>query len=55
MSPEETLGKFVSGRMMTKEARCIDDITNGRLPHYDLQPIALKATTNKEAFSDKVA
>jgi hypothetical protein len=35
MSPEEILGKFVSGRMMVKEARYIDDIANGPLPLYE--------------------
>jgi hypothetical protein len=45
MSPEENLGKFVSGRMMVK----------GPIRHYELQPIALKAMANKEAFPDKVA
>jgi hypothetical protein len=29
MSPEQILGKFVSGRMMVKEARYVDDIANG--------------------------
>jgi hypothetical protein len=48
MSPEEILGKFVSERMMQKEARYIDDIANGPLPqHYEPQHVALKATTNK--------
>jgi hypothetical protein len=28
MSPEEVLGKFVSGRMMIKEARYVDDALN---------------------------
>jgi hypothetical protein len=35
MSPMEILGKFVSGRMMVKEARYVDDITNGPLPFYE--------------------
>jgi hypothetical protein len=30
------------------------DIANGPLPHYKLQPVALKATTNKEALPNKV-
>jgi hypothetical protein len=56
MSPEQILGKFVSGRMMAKEARYVNDITNGPLlQHYEPQPIALKATTNKYALHDKVA
>jgi hypothetical protein len=54
MSPEEILGKFWSGCMMVKEARYVDDIANGPLPHYEPQPIALKATTNKQALLDKV-
>jgi hypothetical protein len=41
--------------MITKEARYVDDITNGPLPHYEPQPVALKATTNKDALFDKVA
>jgi hypothetical protein len=32
---EEILGKFVNGRMMVKEARYVDDITNGPLTHYE--------------------
>jgi hypothetical protein len=56
MSPEKILGKFVSVRMMVKKARYVGDITNGSLPqHYNLQPVALKATTNRKVFPDKVA
>jgi hypothetical protein len=29
MTPEEILGKFVSGHMMVKEARYVDDALNG--------------------------
>jgi hypothetical protein len=55
ISSQEILGKFVSGRMMAKEARYVDDIANGSLPqHYETQPISLKATANKEALSNKV-
>jgi hypothetical protein len=50
ISREEILGKFVSGHMMVKEAMYVDIITNGHLPHYAPQPVALKATTNKEAL-----
>jgi hypothetical protein len=50
MTPEEILEKFVSGRMMVKEARYVDDALNGPLPLYEPQPIALKATSNKEAL-----
>ena len=55
MMPEEILGKFVSGRMMVKEARHVDDALNGPLPVYEPQPVALKATSNKEALPSKVA
>jgi hypothetical protein len=54
MSPEEILGKFVSGRMMVKEARYFNDIANRHLPQYELQPVALKATVNKKALPNKV-
>src|SRR5688572_23650505 len=53
MSPEEILGKFVSGRMMIKEARYVDDALNG--PINEPQPLALKATRSKEALPSKVA
>jgi hypothetical protein len=55
MSSEGILGKFVSGCMMVKETRYVDDIVNGPLPHYELQLVALKATTNKEVLPNKVA
>jgi hypothetical protein len=55
MTPEEILGKFVSRCMMVKEARYVDDATNGPLPLYEPQPVALKATNSKEALPSKVA
>jgi hypothetical protein len=55
MTPEEILGKFVCGRMMVKEARYVDDIANGPLPLYEPQPVAIKATSNKEVLRNKVA
>jgi hypothetical protein len=55
MTPEEIIEKFVSGRMMVKEARYVDDIANGPLPLYEPQPVALKATNSKEALPNKVA
>jgi hypothetical protein len=54
-TPEEILGKFVSGRMMVKEARYVDDSLNGPLPIYEPQHVALKATSSKEALPSKVA
>jgi hypothetical protein len=55
MTPEEILGKFVSGRMMVKEARYVDNALNGPLPLHEPQPVALKATSSKEALPSKVA
>jgi hypothetical protein len=55
MTPEEILGKFVSGRMMVKEARYVDDALNGPMPVYEPQPVALKATSSREALPSKVA
>jgi hypothetical protein len=37
------------------EAKYVDDIANGPLPHYELHLVALKATANKEVIPDKVA
>jgi hypothetical protein len=53
MTPEEILGKFVSGRMMIKEARYVDEALNG--PIHEPQAIALKATSSKETLPSKVA
>jgi hypothetical protein len=55
MTPEEILGKFVSGRMMVKEAWYMDDALNGPLLVYEPQPIPLKATSSREALPSKVA
>jgi hypothetical protein len=55
MTLEEILGKFVSGRMMVKEARYVDNALNSPLPIYEPQPVALKATSSREALPSKVA
>jgi hypothetical protein len=55
MTPEEILGKFVSGRMMIKEARYVDEALNGPMPIYEPQTVALKATSSREALPNKVA
>jgi hypothetical protein len=55
MTREEILRKFVSGRMMVKEAQYVDDALNGPLPVYEPQHVALKATSNREALPSKVA
>jgi hypothetical protein len=55
MMPEEILGKFLSKHMMVKEARYVDDAANRPVPLYEPQPIALKATSSKEALPSKVA
>jgi hypothetical protein len=56
MTPEEILEKFVSERMMVKEARYVDDALNGAMPIYEPQPVALKAiSSSREALPSKVA
>jgi hypothetical protein len=35
MTLEEILGKFMSGRMMVKEARYVDNALNGPLPLHE--------------------
>jgi hypothetical protein len=55
MTPEEILWKFVSGRMMVKEARYVDDALNGPLPVHEPQTVALKATSSRETLPSKVA
>jgi hypothetical protein len=54
MTPKEILRKFVSGRIMVKEARYMDNALNGPLPVYEPQPVALKATSSREALPSKV-
>jgi hypothetical protein len=55
MMPEEILGKFVSGRMMIKEAKYVDEALNGPMPIHEPQTVALKATSSREALTSKVA
>jgi hypothetical protein len=55
MTSEEIIRNFVSGRMMVKEDRYVDDIADGPLPLYKPQPIALKATSRKEILPSTVA
>jgi hypothetical protein len=55
MTPEEILEKFVSRRMMVKEVSYVNYALNVPLPHYEPQPIALKATSSKETLPSKVA
>jgi hypothetical protein len=39
MMPEEILGKFVSRRMMVKEARYVDDALMGHYPSTSRSPL----------------
>jgi hypothetical protein len=55
MTPEEILEKFVSGRMMVKEVRYVDDALNCPLPIYEPQPVSLKAKSSRETLPSKVA
>jgi hypothetical protein len=54
MMPEEILEKFVSGRIMIKEARYVDEALNSSIPIYEPQTVALKATSSREALPSKV-
>jgi hypothetical protein len=54
MTPEEILRKFVSGWMMIKEARYMDEALNGPMPIYEPQTVALKATSSRETLPSKV-
>jgi hypothetical protein len=55
MLPKEILGRFVSGHMMVKEARYVDDIANEPLPLYELHPVAIKTMAWTETLPNKVA
>jgi hypothetical protein len=55
MTPKEILGKFVSGCMMVKEARYVDDALNDPMPIYKSQLVALKETSSRETLPSKVA
>jgi hypothetical protein len=55
MMPKEILGKFMSGRIMVKEARYVDDALNGPLPVHEPQTVALMATNSRETLPSKVA
>jgi hypothetical protein len=55
MTPEEILRKFVSGRMMVKEARYVDDALNDPLSVYEPQSVSLKATSSRDSLPSKVA
>jgi hypothetical protein len=55
MTPDEILGKFMSGLMMVKEVRYVDYALNEPLPLHEPQSVALKATNSMEALPSKVA
>jgi hypothetical protein len=55
MSPKEVMGKFVSHKMMVKDVKYIDNVTNGRLLANEPQVVAFKSTNDKEALPSKVA
>jgi hypothetical protein len=42
ITPKEILGKFVSGRMMVKEARYVDDALTIHYPSTSLKPLPSK-------------
>jgi hypothetical protein len=48
MSPEEVIGKFVSFELMIKDSKHIVNLEQGATSTPEVQPIALKATKEKE-------
>jgi hypothetical protein len=50
ITPEEILGKFVSGRMMVKEARYVDDALNDPLPIYEPQLLLSKQLAARRRY-----
>jgi hypothetical protein len=48
MSPEEVIGKFVSFELMVKDSKHIGNLEQGTTPTPEPQPIAFKATKEKE-------
>jgi hypothetical protein len=50
MTPEEILGKFMSGRMMVKEARYVDDALNGRFLSTSRSPLLLKQPATRRRY-----
>jgi hypothetical protein len=55
MTPEEILGKFVSGALDGEGSKVCGRRSKRTLPLHEPQPVALKATSNKEALPRKVA
>ena len=50
MTLEKILGKFVSGRIMVKEARYVDDIANRPLPLYEPHPLLSRQQTPRRHY-----
>jgi hypothetical protein len=53
MMPEEILGKFVSGRMMIKEARYVDEALNGPMPIYEPHTLLSKQQAAERLYLAK--
>jgi hypothetical protein len=51
MSPEEAIGKFVSIELMIKDSKHIVNLEQGATSTPQAQPIAFKATEEKEEFT----
>jgi hypothetical protein len=50
MTPEEILRKFVSGRMMVKEARYVDDTLKGRFLSMSRSPLLSKQPAARRRY-----
>jgi hypothetical protein len=53
MMPEEILEKFMSGRMMVKEAQYVDDALNGPLLVYEPQPLRSRQQAARRRYQAK--
>jgi hypothetical protein len=53
MMPEEILGKFVSERMMIKEARYVDEALNGPMPIYEPHTLLSKQQAAERLYLAK--
>jgi hypothetical protein len=51
MSPEEVIGKFVSFELMIKDSKHIVNLEQGATSTPEVQPVAFKATKEKEEFT----
>jgi hypothetical protein len=54
MSPEEVIGKFVSFELMMKDSKHIVNLEQGATSTPEVQPVAFKATKEKESTPSRL-